>query len=140
MTALIEPGAAAFTPAYAAPEVFDGEVTAQSDVYSFGIMMWEVLTVATPYTTKPPGKLKKAVKAGVRPDIPDDIPAERTAYIALMKVIITTFSLFLSLSLSLSLLHSSSPFSLCLIYFYLFFHRSVAGKEIHPSVQPSDES
>jgi len=58
------------TPAYMAPEQFAGEVTAASDVYSFGIVLFEMLTGNTPYKSEVAGtdlgQLAHAVQSGER--------------------------------------------------------------------------
>jgi len=42
------------TPAYMAPELFDGgQVTEKVDVYSFGILLWEMLTGRVPWSDVP---------------------------------------------------------------------------------------
>jgi len=61
---------AALTPAYASPEQFRGEaVTVQSDVYSLGVMLHELLTGASPRVPTGPGLLAlgQAVLAGDPP-------------------------------------------------------------------------
>jgi len=46
-------GAAALTPAYAAPEQFTGQpVTVATDVYSLGVILFELLTGGSPYSPK----------------------------------------------------------------------------------------
>jgi len=46
-------GAAALTPAYAAPEQFTGQpITVATDVYSLGVILFEMLTGVGPYTPK----------------------------------------------------------------------------------------
>jgi serine/threonine-protein kinase len=46
-------GAAALTPAYAAPEQFTGQpITVATDVYSLGVVLFEMLTGGSPYSPK----------------------------------------------------------------------------------------
>ena len=41
---------AAGTPQYTAPEVFRGVYTEKADVYSFGVTLWELMTLEKPYS------------------------------------------------------------------------------------------
>jgi serine/threonine-protein kinase len=43
-----EEGGASGTPAFMAPEVWDGKATAASDQYALGVMLYEMLTGRTP--------------------------------------------------------------------------------------------
>ncbi|GAB4813021.1 hypothetical protein N2152v2_000067 [Parachlorella kessleri] len=65
------------TPAYMAPEMFDGHrVTEKVDVFSFGVLLWEMLTGELPWS-QVPAPVQIIYYVGVlqhRPPIPADCP------------------------------------------------------------------
>ncbi|RHZ79124.1 hypothetical protein Glove_151g86 [Diversispora epigaea] len=71
---------------YVAPEVYFGQsFTVKSDIYSIGILMWEVITGKIPYgdqENKNNSHLALAIASGYRPKIDENIPLE---YANLMK-------------------------------------------------------
>jgi len=52
------------SPPYMAPEHFQGKATLQSDIYSFGILMYEVLTNKLPFYDKNPKVLAQMARGG----------------------------------------------------------------------------
>ncbi|RHZ82753.1 hypothetical protein Glove_103g12 [Diversispora epigaea] len=69
---------------YVAPEVYCGQIyTIKSDIYSIGILMWEVITSEIPYGDhEHDSDLAFAIASGYRPTIYENIPLE---YATLMK-------------------------------------------------------
>nr|UDO47013.1 serine/threonine protein kinase [Pandoravirus massiliensis] len=63
------------TPAWTAPEIIRGETyTEKADIYSLGIVMWEVLTRRRPYADANFVHISLDVLQGKRPDVPEDCP------------------------------------------------------------------
>ena len=60
----------AATLAYKAPEAFDDEFSAASEVYAFAIVAWEVLTAKVPWEGYSLAKLTKAIIKEERPPLP----------------------------------------------------------------------
>jgi serine/threonine protein kinase len=68
------------TPAWTAPEVIRGEHYSElADVYSFGIIMWEMATRKQPYAGRNFMGVSLDVLEGKRPQVPADCPAEYRA-------------------------------------------------------------
>eukprot|EP00026_Physarum_polycephalum_P007269 Phypoly_transcript_07327.p1 GENE.Phypoly_transcript_07327~~Phypoly_transcript_07327.p1 ORF type:complete len:535 (+),score=88.08 Phypoly_transcript_07327:138-1607(+) len=66
--------------AWTAPEILEGEdITPESALYSFGVILWEILTKKIPYENEHPIKVVTKILAGHRPAIPKEkIPAQCT--------------------------------------------------------------
>jgi serine/threonine protein kinase len=76
------------TYAWSAPEVMlNGQKHSQkSDMYSFGIIMWELLTCEVPYDECDYAQIMARLRNQERPDIPNPLPSGfPPAYIELMK-------------------------------------------------------
>ena len=70
------------TPAYLAPERVAGqEATAASDLYSLGVVAWECLAGAPPFTG-PPVEVALAHRDRPLPPLPGAVPAEAAALVA----------------------------------------------------------
>ncbi|PRW05763.1 Purple acid phosphatase 18 [Chlorella sorokiniana] len=87
---------AAMNPRWLAPEVMQGQrATRASDVFSFSVVMWEMLTLDVPYGSGNPWQLVSHVLSGGRLDLPPPealpggsspaLQAGLPAYVALMK-------------------------------------------------------
>ena len=83
-------GAMGGTLAYCAPEFFEGIYTASSEVYSYGVIVSELLTAKVPWSAPDPTTrrpytlvtLKLAVSRGVRPELPSDSDSQMLAQLA----------------------------------------------------------
>ncbi len=81
-THLTSTGTGLGTPDYMAPEQWTGEATAQSDLYSLGVVLYEMITGHKPYTADTPAgvMIKQATEAlplpkTYVPDLPRDVEA-----------------------------------------------------------------
>eukprot|EP01113_Clastostelium_recurvatum_P022441 TRINITY_DN2678_c0_g1_i3.p1 TRINITY_DN2678_c0_g1~~TRINITY_DN2678_c0_g1_i3.p1 ORF type:complete len:2207 (+),score=796.21 TRINITY_DN2678_c0_g1_i3:224-6844(+) len=77
-------------PSWLAPEVMRGTgeaYTEKADTFSYGIVLWELITKQHPYSEYPistgqfMGRFEEAIIAGLRPTVPPDTPAEFTEVI-----------------------------------------------------------
>lgn len=64
------------TLAYTAPEAFNMQLTKASDIFAFGVLLWEIYVGERPYVGLRPGQIIMGVQAGdLRPQWPVDAPA-----------------------------------------------------------------
>eukprot|EP01122_Echinamoeba_exundans_P014271 TRINITY_DN6425_c0_g1_i1.p1 TRINITY_DN6425_c0_g1~~TRINITY_DN6425_c0_g1_i1.p1 ORF type:complete len:771 (+),score=146.46 TRINITY_DN6425_c0_g1_i1:137-2449(+) len=71
------------TVSWIAPEVFDNQpYDSKADIYSFGIIMWELYTKQTPFADVNAFEIPRVVTRGDRPPIPKEMPKD---YAKLMK-------------------------------------------------------
>ncbi|KAL4422446.1 hypothetical protein ABPG75_008643 [Micractinium tetrahymenae] len=86
---------AAMNPRWLAPEIMSGEGASQaSDMFSFGVVLWELMTWQLPWGTAKPWKIINLVLNGGRLELPprDSLPGDDTPaftgldrYVALVK-------------------------------------------------------
>eukprot|EP01117_Protostelium_nocturnum_P018915 TRINITY_DN801_c0_g1_i3.p1 TRINITY_DN801_c0_g1~~TRINITY_DN801_c0_g1_i3.p1 ORF type:complete len:545 (-),score=209.59 TRINITY_DN801_c0_g1_i3:54-1688(-) len=67
------------TPIYAAPELREAKCTNKVDVFSFGLIVWEMFSRKTPFEDEMlfSSQIEELYKKGERPKIPEGCPAER---------------------------------------------------------------
>ncbi|XP_071087310.1 uncharacterized protein [Haliotis cracherodii] len=71
------------SPAWMAPELLQaGEVTLKADVYSFGLILWEMLTRKIPYEGSSMFQILEKVRLNKRPEIPSECPVELAGFIS----------------------------------------------------------
>eukprot|EP01129_Flabellula_baltica_P012019 TRINITY_DN5365_c0_g1_i1.p1 TRINITY_DN5365_c0_g1~~TRINITY_DN5365_c0_g1_i1.p1 ORF type:complete len:1024 (-),score=201.00 TRINITY_DN5365_c0_g1_i1:140-3211(-) len=73
------------TISWIAPELLTNKKYTESvDIYSFGIILWELLTRSIPYSDLQPAQIPFSVRQGIRPTLPHDI-SRHEKYVKLMK-------------------------------------------------------
>ncbi len=64
------------TPKYMAPEAFDGKRTAQTDIWSVGVILYQMLTGNLPYPQDNPTELMWAIVSKEIEQLPNSIPPD----------------------------------------------------------------
>lgn len=73
------------TPAYMAPEQFDGRVDARSDQFSFCVALWEALLGDRPFIADTPAALRERMQERRPPTAPVRSPVPRSVQRALLR-------------------------------------------------------
>jgi len=68
--------------AYMAPEALRGKVSKRTDLWSVGVIFYELLTGHRPFDQKAPGELYEAINSREPPPLPSFIPAPLQKFIA----------------------------------------------------------
>lgn len=77
------PQSSAGTLQWKAPELLKfGKPSKASDIYSLGVVFWELATRSVPYDEMDEATISQGVKAGERLEIPNDIPSNYTSIIS----------------------------------------------------------
>lgn len=67
-------------PRWVAPEVLQGHPPSlESDVFSFAVVMWEIVTLSIPWASEEPPHIAMSVMSGIRLPVPDS-PGGITQY------------------------------------------------------------
>jgi len=70
------------TPAYMAPEMFDGQFSEQTDLWAVGVMLYKLLCGALPFSQQGWGALYAAIKEDHPQPLPEFVPSEISRVIA----------------------------------------------------------
>ena len=64
------------TPNWMAPEILtcEEEYTNKVDIYSYGMMLWEMVTGQVPFAKSQPYSIMAMITKGVRPELPNEAP------------------------------------------------------------------
>jgi serine/threonine-protein kinase len=69
-------GRPAGTPAYMAPEAFEGTRSVQTDVWSVGVLLYQLLAGSLPFPEREMSSLLRAIRTHEPPPLPAGIPVE----------------------------------------------------------------
>jgi serine/threonine protein kinase len=88
-------GRIAGSPAYMAPEAWDGERSVETDIWSVGVMLFEMLTGRRPFLATGVKRLAQMIRTEEPPDLPSDTP-ERV-HQAVIRALMKAYALFADL-------------------------------------------